>query len=389
MSNIVGTFSTEKDIYDSFNKTSRYNLKDIFSDYWFDFLDFASSKNIKIRSIVHKEVDRMMKCKSPHLGYNFFKCNNCNHEHFQYNTCKSRFCPSCGVKYAKERTHSILSKLISCPHRHLTFTIPDVLWPLFREKRSRLNLLFEAVNTTLSSWFTSQYKSENYRPGFVCTVHTFGRDNKWNVHIHCLMAEMVMGNNQLYKKVDFFPFDMLRKRFQTILLKLLEKDIGKKEFTLLRNEIYLNYQDGFYVRAKKNEFPSSKKALEYVLRYCGRPCFASYRILNIDDNDYITFWYQRSDDKLFVVEKIHVFKFILRIIVHIYEKNFKTIRYYGFYASRKHKNFGLFKFLVDREKLSFFASLLKWRFLMLISFNKDPLLCPICGTAMEFQYVFV
>ena len=44
---------------------------------------------------------------------------------------------------------------------------------------------------------------------------------------------------------------------------------------------------------KKNEFPDSKKAISYVLRYCGSPCFAQYRIIDIDNNNFISFWYQR------------------------------------------------------------------------------------------------
>lgn len=100
---------------------------------------------------------------------------------------------------------------------------------IFLVKRSRLNLLFNTVSSTLNSWYKSQYKSLNLKPGFVLTLHTFGRDDKWNVHIHCLLSEFALGN-LFHKKLDFIPFDMLRKRFQKILLDLLEKDIGKSNF---------------------------------------------------------------------------------------------------------------------------------------------------------------
>ena len=41
--------------------------------------------------------------------------------------------------------------------------------------------MFEAVNATLSSWFKGIYKKDCYKPGFILTLHTFGRDDKWNV----------------------------------------------------------------------------------------------------------------------------------------------------------------------------------------------------------------
>ena len=61
--------------------------------------------------------------------------------------------------------------------------------------------------------YKEKYKSLKLKPGFVLTLHTFGRDDKWNVHIHCLLSEFALGKS-LEKKIDFIPFAMLRKRFQ-------------------------------------------------------------------------------------------------------------------------------------------------------------------------------
>jgi len=384
---VINTFKTEDDIYKVYPKNNRFEIKDIFKEFWDDFLVYA--KDLNIRDVVHSNVNKMLVCKTSSLGYNLWHCSNCNHEHAQYNTCKSRFCNSCGVKYSKQRTLHIMTKLINVKHRHLVFTIPDFLWDFFREDRNRLNLMFHAVNTTLSSWFKEQKKGEDFKPGFISVIHTYGRDNKWNVHLHCLLAEASADNNTI-KKIDFFPYKMLRKRFQKIILYLLEKDIGKDTFRKIKNLAFTKYNEGFYIRAKKNEFKNSKKALEYVLRYCGRPCFASYRILNIDyDNNTITFWYQRSEDKLFVVVNIPIFKFIERLIIHISDYQFKTIRYYGFYASRSHKRINEFKLLIDKLKIPFYKSMLKWQMLLLSSFKKDPLKCPKCDNIMLFQQLIL
>jgi hypothetical protein len=384
---IIGVFNSEKEMYEQFPKVKYFKMQNIFQDYWDMFLEWSDKKNIKIRPVVKRDVERMIICKTPHLGSSTYHCPKCNNTLQVYNTCKSRFCNSCGIKYAKQRSLNIESKLIDCPHRHLVFTISDKLWPLFLEDRKRLNFMFEAVNITISSWFKEKYKKECYKPGFILALHTFGRDDKWNVHIHCLYSEIALGNNGS-KKFDFIPFDMLRKRFQKVLLDLLEKDIGKEKFRKLKNWIYQTSHNGFYVRAKKNEFPNSKKAISYILRYCGRPCFAQYRIIDIDDNDFITFWYQRHEDDKFVVEKIHIFEWIARLIRHIPDRNFKTIRYYGIYASREHKLYNTCRLLIDKAKLPFYKSLNNWRNLLIITFNKDPLKCPNCGSIMKFEYGF-
>lgn len=382
---IIDCFKNENELLKKYPKKYYWDLKDIFNDYWYEFLKFAEMKNLNIRKVVFRDVERMINCRTEKLGYSVYRCPDCGKEKTVYNTCKSRFCNSCGIKYAKQRAQNIEEKLIKGNHRHIVFTISDLLWPLFLEKRDRLSFMFQAASKTLLSWYSERYKTINAKPGFILTLHTFGRDDKWNVHIHCLLSEFVL-TDVGERKIDFIPFDMLRKRFQKILLDLLEKDIGKFKFRPLKNKIYQKSNNGFYVRAKKSEFPDSTKAISYVLRYCGRPCFAQYRIIDINDNDFISFWYQRHEDDNFAVELIHIFEFISRLIRHIPESQFKTLRYYGFYASKGHKLYKKCKKFVQEFKIPIRKNLLKWRNLILICFNKDPLECPNCKITMNYVY---
>lgn len=370
-------------MFKDFPKEHSYSIRDIFIEHWSNFCEYANINNLNIRDIVYFEVAKMMKYKTPQLGFSLYECPECHNTHIQFHTCKSKFCTSCGNKYSKDRVISIESKLYNCNHRHLVFTIHDALWNLFREDRNRLNLLFEAVNITLSSWCKEKYGKHGFKLGFVLTLHTFGRDDKWNPHIHALIAELLVKNNNC-KRFDFFPYDMLRKRFQKVMLDLLEKNIGKQKFRQLKNKVYSTSKNGFYVRAKKNENLGTKQNVEYVLRYCGRPAFAASKILNIK-GDYITFWYQRHEDNLFVVETIHIFEFIKRIIIHIPEYQFKTIRYYEFY-SKKRKFHDKMIMLVHPKKTEFARKFNKWFLLSLKTFNDSPLICSKCKTVMQFQY---
>ncbi len=381
--NIIKTYSNKYLMFKDFPKEQTYSIRDIFIDHWSDFCKYADDNNLIIRDIVYFEVAKMMKCKTPQLGFSLYECPECHNTHIQFHTCKSKFCTSCGNKYSKDRVISIESKLYNYNHRHLVFTIHDALRNLFREDRSRLNLLFDAVNITISSWFKDRYGKKRFKPGFILVIHTFGRDDKWNPHIHALLAELGVSNNNC-KKIDFIPFNMLRKRFQKVLLDLLEKNIGKQNFRTLKNKVYSTSKYGFYVRAKKNENLGTKQNIEYVLRYCGRPAFAASKILKIED-EYITFWYQRHEDDLFVVETIHIFESIKRIIIHIPEYQFKTIRYYGFY-SKKSKFHDKMIMLVHPKKIEFARKFNKWFLLSLKTFNDSPLICSKCKTVMQFQY---
>ena len=130
---------------------------------------------------------------------------------------------------------------------------------------------------------------------------------KWNTHIHTIVTEGAMGNSNIFKKFEYISFNALRKRFQKILLDLLEKELGKQNFKTLKNFIYKKSDNGFYVYAeqKKNKKQSTKDMVEYVVRYSGKPAMAESRIIDYDGT-YVTFWYQRHEDNKIVKEKIHV-----------------------------------------------------------------------------------
>lgn len=364
------------------DKTIKYRLKDIFADHWDNFI--KENKNLNIRPVVLKEVDKMISCRTSELGYSVYECPDCGELKFSYHTCKSRFCPSCGNKYVRKRTEAILQKCYNCKHRHIVFTISDFLWDFFRKDRKLLDFLFQAVSKTILSWFKDKYKSQNYIPGFIAVLHTYGRDMKWNPHIHTIVTEGAMGNSNVFKKFDYISYDALRKRFQKILLDLLEKKINKSSFKILKNFIYKKSNKGFYVYAEKKNNQSTLNMIEYAVRYTGKPAMAESRILDYD-GEYITFWYQRHEDNKFVKECIHVYDFFKRLIIHIPDENFKTVRYYGIY-SKKHKFHDKMIMLVKSQIHKLRNSLNSWRMMIIKDFDIDPLTCPKCGNLMLWQY---
>lgn len=364
------------------DRTIKYRLKDIFSDHWENFI--KENKDLNIRPVVLKEVNKMISCRTSELGYSVYECPDCGELKFSYHTCKSRLCPSCGNKYVRKRTEAILQKCYNCKYRHIVFTISDFLWDFFRKDRKLLDLLFQAVSKTILSWFKDKYKSQNYIPGIIAVLHTYGRDMKWNPHIHTIVTEGAMGNSNIFKKFDYISYDALRKRFQKILLDLLEKKINKSSFKILKNFIYKKSNKGFYVYAEKKNNQSTLNMIEYAVRYTGKPAMAESRILDYD-GEYITFWYQRHEDNKLVKECIHVYDFFKRLIIHIPDENLKTVRYYGIY-SKKHKFHDKMIMLVKSQIHKLRNSLNSWRMMIIKDFDIDPLTCPKCGNLMLWQY---
>lgn len=103
---------------------------------------------------------------------------------------------------------------------------------------------------------------------------------------------------------------------------------------------------------------------------------AESRILDYDGT-FVTFWYQRHTDNVIVIEKIHAYEFIHRLIIHIPESNFKYIRFYSAYNNKTTITIDVAKFM-DNDRINFKKSLNKWRNKILINFHVDPLICPNC-----------
>ena len=57
-------------------------------------------------------------------------------------------------------------------------------------------------------------------------LHTFGRDLKWNPHIHCLISEGGHSDDGFWRPVHHFNYTYLRNAFRTALLDEMERKLG-------------------------------------------------------------------------------------------------------------------------------------------------------------------
>lgn len=363
------------------NRKVIFTIKQIFKDNWNNFL--LDNPNIKIRDVVYSNVNRMLKCKTTLLGFSLFICEHCGKEKIVLHTCKSRMCSSCGNKYNKQREASIFSKLIKCNHRHVVFTIPKELRIFFLKDRKRLDYLFKAASITVNYWIKDKYKKKDLIPAYVCILHTFGRSLIFNPHIHMILLDGGISNKcNEFVKINFFSYPSFRKRFMKVLLDMLENDVGKVTFRKIKNQIYLNHGKGFYVYAPPSKYKKYTDLIKYVCRYVARPVMAESRILDYDGK-YVTFWYQRHNDDLIIIEKVTVYDFIKRIIIHIPDYNYKQIRFYGAYHNSTKIKVNINNY-ISKEKMKFKKVFNTWRFLLIQSFKKDPLNCPNCSSIMVY-----
>lgn len=412
--------------YDDRNFPINKTIKSIM----FHNLDYIEEldRSGKARPTILENVQRMILCRTVYLGYDLFECPKCKNENIVCRCCHSRFCNSCGIKYAKQLAVKAVTNCLDVPHRHIVFTIPEELRNWFQQDRSRLNLLFIAGRNTIASIvnpsiskknkklrktntyyaFSNYTKSNNF--GMISTLHTFGRDLKWNPHIHCLVAEMIYDpvKDEL-KSFKHFNFQKLRLTYQYELLRLIEEAVGPS-FKPAKKKLYSAHKKGFYVYAKYmqaededadvNNSDNINACITYCMRYASRPAMAESRITEYNkENDYVHWFYNdhKTDELINVYDDVKTF--IKRLIIHIPDKYFQCVRYYGFYSNASQKKLNHLHELLGhkmkinnanslrREKRQRLMDKLRYRNHMIDSFNRDPLKCS-CGSIMVWTYTY-
>ena len=386
-------FTSDGHINPKYNSSKKTGIiSKIFEDNWESFY-FENKELVDLfRPNSNKEIQKIIDCMNKNLGCSVYQCPECGDFIFVGNTCKSRLCTSCGYKYKLERVENIMMTAYNCNHRQIVFTIPKEYRKYFFYPFDRINILFKAVNQTIYSILnvsfkkTKNGKTKKYKflkkwlPGFFAFLHTFGRDLKWNPHIHILIAEMKLSNNEI-KKWNYFDFNSLSMRFQKILTDLMIKNFDDFDKDISRKN-YFDHKNGFYVYAEKKKFKSLKEGIEYVTRYCGRCAISENRIIKYENN-MVTFYYNAHEDESYHEVTVSAFDFIKLILRHIIPTNYKIIRYYGFYR-KKPKNHNEINKIINEEKRKIRKSLLKYEMSIMKFFNRNPFYCPHCDVKMNY-----
>jgi len=346
---------------------SCFTLNHIFSDnHNWDVYKFGHRG--MLREVEIDEVERMLTCGD--RGFRVFACPNCDEVKVIHFGCNSRVCTHCGKKFTDKWAEDIARKTFDVKHRHGVLTIPAELRPFFKKNRKLLKVLMDCAIKAISD--VMKWKlHKGVIPGVIVVLHTYGKDMKFNPHIHALITEGGFKNNGEWVDINIFPYKMLRRAWQYQVLTNLKKGLeDNPENRKLIDSLFKRYPEGFYVRAK-DTITNKKGMIRYIGRYIRHPAIAESRI-EFYDGKTVGFWYLDDDKKKHHVE-MSVEDFISAVIGHIPDREFKTIRHYGIYSRGLKKHFRRLLGLVSmaQQKLTKF-------------FGTWTPTCDKCGSKMEF-----
>jgi hypothetical protein len=183
------------------------------------------------------------------------------------------------------------------------------------------------------SWF----KKVKLEAGYGVVLETAGRSGHWNPHLHILMTSGGVTPQQKWREVDYFPFEVLHKKWQYYLFTMLKYRVGTRAIRGKLDALWHKYPRGLVAYLEEGKVPAGREGLAYYLaKYVVSPPISLRRMLSYDGQR-VRYGYNDHKTQQRQEEEVSTLTFIGRMVQHILPKGFHRMRYYGLHATCKAK----------------------------------------------------
>jgi len=343
---------------------------------------------------VLKAMDGQLQCRQRENGYSAYCCKNDHKIKEIHHSCRDRGCTVCGARKRQQWLEKQNQRLLNCEHFHLVFTLPSeyrVLW-LYNRKWF-IQTQFKVVSETLKDLLESG-KGKDFlgaTPGFVCALHTWGRQLNLHPHIHCLITAGGLDKKNNWKAVEgdfLLPIRVLkslyRGKFQAHIKALLESgEVNLPPKDTLEGWLTIHkdvYKKQWSVRIQE-KYSHGKGVLNYLSRYLSGSPIKPQQIVSMTAKE-VSFRYKDHRDGKTKVLHLKKEEFMRRYLMHQPERGVHTFRYYGLYGSQVQEKRQVAQSHLGHSQYQQAGNKL-WHGLN----DAYEVLCECCGTAMALSYV--
>jgi len=285
------------------------------------------------RLAVRRSFAKALQCRTAALGAEVYASPD--QEKIVYHTCKSRACASCGHRRTVGWQREQWAALPDVPYKGITFTMPDVLWRLFRDNRSLIPALSALAAQVLQTWVTAKY---GLRVGVIAILHTFNGRLEFNSHVHTMVtAGGLRPSSGDWICSVYYDRDQLMEFWRDGVIKLLRTALRAgllgPELSTEQMEAVLTQQEQRWWSIKIQSFESKEPFLRYAGRYVRRPPIAQRRITYVGKRN-VTFWFRDKKLRRRVQVRCSLEEFIDRWSQHIPDHYRHAVRSFGVFAPR-------------------------------------------------------
>ena len=325
------------------------------------------------RPIARATFKKALDCGTAALGAEVY-ASDIEHR-IVYHTCKSKACSSCGHRATVLWQREQWAALPDVPYREITFTMPNQLWPLFRDNRALLRDLSTIGAKAIQCWIRNEHAAE---VGIMVVAHTFGRHLNFNSHLHILVTAGGL------RRTDgaWVPRLKLRKAslgefWRNSLISHLRLALRhgklKSSQTIEEVEQLLSSQSQRDWVTDHKEVGSKDHFLRYAARYLRRPPVAEYRFRSISDQEIV---FRTNDHKQGkeVLTRYSPADFLQALSDQVPDRYRNSVRYFGLFAPRTKAQCQDTVFMLLGQRQRPRPARLPWALSLKRDFGIDPLL---------------
>ena len=325
------------------------------------------------RPAAREDFRKVLACRTPALGAEVYASES--EQKVVYHTCKSRACSSCGRRATVLWQRDQWAMLPDVPYREITFTMPDVLWPIFNHNRALLHDLSAIGAKAIESWVEAEH---GVKVCIMVVAHTFGRHLNFNSHLHILVSSggfrecdsawKAQLNIRKASLGDFWRDSVIEHLRLALKQGKLISSIGDHGLDQM-----LIAQGNRRWRTHHKEFGSKYHFLQYAARYLRRPPLAEYRFHHVGDDEIV---FRTHDHRLKreVLTSYSPPEFIRALAQQVPERYRHSVRYFGLLAPRTKARFmGAILTILGQARRPR-PSRLSWALSIEREFGRDPLL---------------
>ena len=368
-------------------------FKQIFRDGWEAFLN-RYPRYWAVAEVVQK----MLGCGEYENGHAVYICPKCLEEKKVPFSCKSSFCQSCAKTYTTNWVEMVQGMLFEgVKYRHLVLTVPEALRVWFYRHPAELYAGLMKIASAMMDDAVSTAKGRELELGYIVVLQTAGRAGNYNPHLHIIMTDGGLDQEQRWHKLGFMPYHILHKKWEYYLFNMVSEVLaGESGVAELIDDLWRRYPNGLVAHLQEEAVPKIDGLARYIAKYVVSPPIALSRIIEYDrEKGAVKYWYRDHRTKRKQVIELTRERFIGRMVQHVLPKGFKRVRYYGLQATCKAKKVAAILKKAVKQVVQGVLDLagkvtekLSYRERMKRAYGQDPLVCEQCGTEMWLMYVW-
>lgn len=287
------------------------------------------------RSAVRSAFSKAIECRTPALGAEVYSSDV--EERVVFHTCKGRACSSCGARATSRWQRERWAALPDVRYKCITFTMPDVLWPFFRD-RQLARLLPVLAAKTIQACIHAKF---GLQVGVIAILHTFNSSLEFNSHVHVMVTAGGLEPSGKWRSSVYLDVDALMRCWRKGVIRLLRASLrfGMLGTDLAAEQIEarLCTQENRWWSVKLQSLGSKEHFLKYAGRYARRPPIAQRRITGITTEE-IQFWAKDKRQHSRKIVQITPEEFISAWMAHIPNEYEHAVRSFGLFAPRAIRN---------------------------------------------------